>query len=215
MLIESGQRFVGIGVDSAKGQLEIGVLPVEQYWKASNDEAGRRTVSERLREIEPTLIVLEATNGYETPVAIQLVAVGLPVIVMTPALVREFARNKIPAAKSTGIDARAFALCAQTISPKVRPIKDQQRIELDKLFMRRRQLIDMITVEKKRMIEAVKGAGKNISAHTAHIVWLEKSLDDVNIRLKTLINLRHRACARFCVNGGVFKSPKSAFYAEA
>lgn len=64
------------------------------------------------------------------------------------------------------------------------------------------------------MAEAVKAAGKNISAHTAHIVWLEKSLNDVNIRLKTLINVRHRACARFCVNSGLVKSPKPVFYAE-
>lgn len=122
MLMQAGQRFVGIGVDALKGQLEIGVLPVEQFWKTSNDEARRQTLAQRLREIEPTLIVLEATDGYETPVTIQLVAIGLRVIVTTPNHVRELAKDNIQTAKSTCLDARTLALFAQIISPQVRPL---------------------------------------------------------------------------------------------
>ena len=214
MLMQSEKRFVGINVDVSKAQLEIGILPVEQYWKASNDEAGRQALVERLREIEPTLIVLEATGGYETPLAIHLVAVGLRVVVMSPDQVQNFAKEKGQLSKSSRIDARMLALLAQVIGLQVRPLKDQQSSELDKLFMRRRQIVDMITVEKKRLAQAAKRAS-NIQPHTAHIVWLEKSLTDVNFRLKTLIDRRHRACARFCVNGVSVKSAEPVLHAHA
>ena len=199
MWMHSEERFVGIDVDVSKAELEIGLLPAEQFWTAPNDEAGRQELAERLRELEPALIVLEATGGYETPVAIHLVAVGLPVAVIDPDKVQAFARAEGQTAPSGHIDARVLALFAQMIRPKVRPLKNQQSSELDELFRRRREIVEQIVEEKNSDAQVVKHAG-NTQADTAHILRLERSLDEVNFELKTLIRLRHRMDARFHVN---------------
>lgn len=196
MWMHSEARFVGIDVDVSKAELEIGLLPAEQFWTTPNDEAGRQELAERLRALEPALIVLEASGGYETPVAIHLVAVGLPVAVIDPDKVRAFASAKGHPSPSGHIDARVLALFAQTIRPKVRPLRDQQSSELDELFRRRRQIVEQIIVEKKGDAQSVKHAGKNTQADTAQILRLERSLDEVNFELKTLIRLRHRMDAR-------------------
>lgn len=196
MWMHSEARFVGIDVDVSKAELEIGLLPAEQFWTTPNDEAGRQELAERLRALEPALIVLEASGGYETPVAIHLVAVGLPVAVIDPDKVRAFASAKGQTSPSGHIDARVLALFAQTIRPKVRPLRDQQSSELDELFRRRRQIVEQIIVEKKGDAQSVKHAGKNTQADTAQILRLERSLDEVNFELKTLIRLRHRMDAR-------------------
>lgn len=200
MSITSEERFVGIDINVSKAQLEIGVLPVEQFWKAANDDASRQELAGRLRELEPTLIVLEDAGGYETPMAIQLVAVGLPVAVMNPLQVRDFAKAKGQRDNTDHIDARMLALFAQVVRPHVRPLKDQQSLELDALFMQRRKIVDMIAMENSRLISAIKRAQKNVLAYTSHIAWLEKCLDDANGKLKMLIQRRQRGCARFCIN---------------
>lgn len=177
------ERFVGI--DVSKAELEVCGLPSEQLWKAPNDEAGRLALVERLRELSPTLIVMEATGGYEAAVAIHLAAAGLPVVVMNPRPVRDFAKAAGKLAKTDRIDAHMLARFGQVMRPPVRPLKDEQSRELDALFMRRRQVVDMLTMEKNRLAQATKRVRKNIQAH---IVWLEKRLDEVDGELKTLIH---------------------------
>lgn len=196
MRMHSEERFVGIDVDISKAELEIGLLPAEEFWTVPNDEAGRQELAERLRELEPALIVLEATGGYETPVAIHLVAVGLPVAVIDSDKVQAFANEKSHAIPSGHIDARGLALFAQTIRPKVRPLKNQQSSELDALFKKRRQIVEQIILEKNGDVQVVKHAGKKTLTDTAQILRLERSLDEVNFELKTLIRLRHRMDAR-------------------
>ena len=139
------------------------------------------------REIEPTLVVLEATGGYETPVAIHLVAVGLRVAVMNPAQVQDFANAKGQLVKVGYSDARLLALFAQVIRPQVRPLQDQRSRELDALFGRRRQIVDMLSMEKNRLAQTAQRVRKSIQAHIAHIVWLEKRLDAADHDLKTVI----------------------------
>lgn len=181
--MKNEERFVGI--DVSKAELEVCVLPAEQFWKAPNDEAGRQALVERLRELGPTLIVIEATGGYEAAIAIGLVASGLPVVVMNPRPVRDFAKAAGKLAKTDRIDAHILALFGQAMRPPVRPLKDEQSRELDALLMRRRQMVDMLTMEKNRLAQATKRVRKNIQAH---IVWLEKRLDDVDDELKVLIH---------------------------
>ena len=182
MSMKSDERFVGI--DVSKAELEIGVLPVAPSWTVSNDDAGRQALADRLRELAPTLIVLEATGGYEAPVAIQWAAAGLPVVVMNPRQVRDFAKASGRLAKTDRIDARLLALFGQTMRPEVRALKDEQSRELDALFIRRRQLVDMLTLEKNRLAQADKRVRKNIQDH---ITWLSKRLEDVDAGLKTFI----------------------------
>lgn len=174
-----------VGIDVSKAELEVCALPSEQFWKAPNDEAGRRALVERLRELSPTLIVMEATGGYEAAVAMGLVAAGLPVVVMNPRPVRDFAKAAGKLAKTDRIDAHILALFGQVMRPPVRPLKDEQSRELDALLMRRRQMVDMLTMEKNRLAQATARVRKSIRAH---ILWLKKRLDDVDGELKTLIH---------------------------
>lgn len=173
-----------IGIDVSKAQLDVSVLPQETFWSCPNDDAGRADVVARLRELAPTLIVLEATGGYEAVLAAQLAAAGLPVVVVNPRQVRAFAKACGKLAKTDRIDARVLALYAKMMRPQVRPLKDEQSRELDALFIRRRQLVDMLTMEKNRLSLAAKRVRKDLKAH---ITWLEKRVNDVDGELQGLI----------------------------
>ena len=173
-----------VGIDVSKAQLDVSVLPQETFWSCPNDETGRADVVARLRELAPTLIVLEATFGYEAVLAAHLAAAGLPVVVVNPRQVRAFAKACGKLAKTDRIDARVLALYAKTLRPEVRPLKDEQSRELDALFIRRRQLVDMLTMEKNRLGLAAKRVRKDLNAH---IVWLEKRVEEVDGELQGLI----------------------------
>ena len=173
-----------VGIDVSKAQLDVSVLPQETFWSSPNDDAGPADVVTRLRERAPTLIVLEATGGYEAVIAAQLAAAGLPVVVVNPRQVRAFAKACGKLAKTDRIDARVLALYAKTMRPEVRPLKDEQSRELGALFIRRRQLVDMLTMEKNRLGLAAKRVRKDLKAH---IVWLEKRVEEVDGELQALI----------------------------
>ena len=173
-----------VGIDVSKAQLDVGVLPQEKFWSSANDDTGRAELVTRLLEMAPTLIVLEATGGYEAVIAAHLAAAGLPVVVMNPRQVRDFAKAGGKLAKTDRIDARILARYAQTLRPDVRPLKDEQSRELDALFIRRRQIVDMLTMEKNRLGMAAARVRKGLKAH---IVWLEKRLEEVDGELQALI----------------------------
>ena len=172
------------GIDVSKAQLDVGVLPEEAFWTSANDDAGRAEWVARLRELAPALIVLEATGGYEALIAAQLAAVGLPVAVMNPRPVRDFAKASGRLAKTDRIDARVLARYAQVMRPDVRPLKDEQSRELEALFLRRRQIVGMLTLEKNRLGMAAVRVRKGLKAH---IAWLEKRVEDIDGELKALI----------------------------
>lgn len=173
-----------VGIDVSKAQLDVGVLPQEEFWSPANDDAGRAEVVARLREMAPTLIVLEATGGYEAVLAAHLAAAGLPVVVMNPRQVRDFAKACGKLAKTDRIDARLLALYAKMMRPDVRPLKDEQSRELEALFIRRRQLVDMLTMEKNRLERAAARVRRDLKAH---IVWLEKRVQEVDGEVQALI----------------------------
>lgn len=173
-----------VGIDVSKAELEIGILPAQPGVTVPNNEAGRHALVKRLRALNPTLIVLEATGGYEATVAIELVQAGLPLVVMNPRQVRDFARATGKLAKTDRIDAHLLALFGQRLRPVVRPLKDEQHRELNALFVRRRQIVDMLTMEKNRLGQARKQVRKDIQIH---VTWLEKRLRDVDTELKNFI----------------------------
>lgn len=175
---------VFVGIDISKAALDVGVLAPEQAWTAPNDEAGCRSLAERLRTLSPTLIVLEATGGFETLAVATLAAAGLPVVVVNPRQVRDFAKATGSLAKTDRLDARVLALFAQRVRPAVRPLKDAQSRELDALFTRRRQIVEMLTMERNRLGLAAAPVRRDLKAH---IVWLVKRLKDVDGELKDLI----------------------------
>jgi transposase len=139
---------------------------------------------EQLQALPPTLIVLEATGGLEVPLTGALAAAGLPVVVINPRQVRDFARATGQLAKTDRLDAQILARFAKAIRPPVRAVPDAQTQALAALVARRRQLIEMLTAEKNRLRLAVRPLQERLQAH---IMWLEKELAATNTDLKRTI----------------------------
>ena len=166
-----------VGVDVAKAELVISILPAAERFTVENDERGVRTLVERLRAMPLTLIVLEATGGYERLAAAALVAAGLPVVVVNPRQVRDFAKATGQLAKTDRIDADILARFADVVRPAIRAIPDAEARELDALLTRRRQLLEMLQAERNRTGQ-VFGKGQRMVKKSlkAHIAYLEREL---------------------------------------
>ena len=174
-----------VGVDVAKATLEVAVRPTGDQWSAANDEAGIAALVGRLRPLAPTLIVLEATGGFETAVVAALAAAGLAVVVANPRQVRDFAKATGQLAKTDALDAQVLALFAERVRPEPRPLLDEAARGLDALLTRRRQLLEMRTAEQNRLGFAAAGAVRRDI--TQHIHWLERRLRDVDSDLEQVI----------------------------
>jgi transposase len=166
-----------VGIDVAKAELVVSVLPNAERFTVANDERGVRTLVERLRSIGAQLIVLEATGGYELLAVAALVAAALPAIVVNPRQVRDFAKATGQLAKTDRIDADILARFADVVRPALRPMPDEHAQELEALLTRRRQLLDMLQAEKNRTGQ-VFGKGKRLVKKSlkAHIAFLEREL---------------------------------------
>ena len=166
-----------VGIDVAKAELVVSALPTMERFTVANDERGVRTLVERLRSIAPQLIVLEATGGYELLAVAALSAAVLPVIVVNPRQVRDFAKATGQLAKTDRIDADILARFANVVRPAVRPIADVDAQELDALLARRRQLLEMLQAERNR-VGQVFGKGKRLVRKSlkTHITFLEREL---------------------------------------
>lgn len=140
-----------VGIDVAKAELVVAVHPGDARWTVANDERGVRTLVERLRETAPTLIVLEATGGYELLCAAALAAGELPAVVANPRQVRDFARATGQLAKTDRLDADILARFAEQVRPAVRTMPTAEAQELDALLTRRRQILDMLGAERNRL----------------------------------------------------------------
>jgi len=163
-----------IGIDVSKARLDVAIRPSAEKLSVSNDEAGIQALVTRLSEIKPALIVLEATGGLERSVSGTLGSAQLPVVVVNPRQVRDFAKALGQLAKTDRIDAEVLARFAEAIRPPLRPLPDKVSLELRSLIARRRQLIEMMVAEKTRLSTASKAVRKRIEAH---IRWLETELD--------------------------------------
>jgi transposase len=166
-----------VGIDVAKGALVVATRPAGERWTVENDERGVRTLVERLRRDAVELVVLEATGGYELLCVAALAAASLPVVVVNPRQVRDFARATGQLAKTDRIDADILALFAERVRPDVRALPDAEAQDLDALLMRRRQLLEMLQAERNRLGQ-VFGRGKQRVKKSlkAHITFLEREL---------------------------------------
>jgi transposase len=166
-----------VGIDVAKAELVVATRPAGERWMVENDERGVRTLVERLRGDAVELVVLEATGGYELLCVAALAAASLPVVVVNPRQVRDFARATGQLAKTDGIDADVLALFAERVRPAVRPLPDAEAQDLDALLARRRQLLEMLQAERNRLGQ-VFGRGKRSVKKSlkAHITFLEREL---------------------------------------
>ncbi len=176
------QTFVGI--DVAKDRLDLDSCPPTDPWHTTNDAQGIAQVVKKMHQLQPELIVLEATGGYERTLAAALASDGLPVAVVNPRQVRDFARATGQLAKTDAIDAKILALFAERIRPEVRALPEAEQQALAALVARRRQLLEMLQAERNRLSMAHKAVQSEVRAH---IRFLEKRLDKANRALQQAI----------------------------
>jgi len=173
-----------VGIDVSKQQLEVAVRPSGETWSVAHDEAGLSALVAQLRALAPALIVLEATGGWEVALASALAAGPLPVVVINPRQVRDFARSTGTLAKTDRLDAQILAQFAEVIRPQPRALPDAQAQELAALLQRRRQLVEMLTAEKNRLTLASRRIRPQLQAH---IEWLHKQIAQFDEDLRQLI----------------------------
>jgi transposase len=173
-----------IGIDVAKAQLEFACRPSGETGTVANDDEGIRTLVDRGQALSPTLIVLEATGGYETAVVAALAAAGLPVVVANPRQVRDFAKAMGQLAKTDALDAQVLALFAERVQPAPRPLPDDALQALDALLTRRRQLVEMLTAERNRLFVARPPVRRDLQQH---IRFLERRLREADDDLHTAV----------------------------
>jgi len=180
--MDSRASYVGINV--SKSHLDVAVIPVREVWRTTNDEEGIAELKERLAAHSPALVVLEATGGYELPVAAALGAVDLCVAMVNPRQVRDFARATGRLAKTDVLDAQVLAHFAQRVQPIPRPMPEAQSQKMAALLARRRQVMEMLVAEKQRLRMTVPRIRPNLKGH---IAWLEQTLRELDRNLGQMV----------------------------
>lgn len=171
-----------VGIDVSKKELVVSVRPTNEHFTVINDEEGQRACVEKLQKISPTLVVLEATGGYEKAIMSALINAGLAAVAINPKQARDFAKATGKLAKTDSIDADGLAHFAQAIRPEVRALVNEEVAMLHELVARRKQLVDMLTAERTRLHRASKAISvhieSTIEALKAHLEKLNQEIDD-------------------------------------
>ena len=175
------QECIYVGIDVAKAQVDVAVRPTGQRWVVSFDETGVGELVSQMEDLSPALVLLEASGGLELPLVAALAAAVLPVVVVNPRQVRDFARATGTLAKTDALDAAVLAHFAEAVRPPVRPLRDAETQALNALAARRHQVMIMLVSEKNRLSSATIAVRPRIEAH---IAWLERELDDLDEGLR-------------------------------
>ena len=175
--------LVFVGIDVSQARLDIAVRPGAPF-SIVHTESALATLVEQLRALSPTLIVLEATDGMEIPLTSALATAGLPVVVVNPRQVRDFAKASGRLAKTDALDAQVLAQFAEVMSPQPRPLPDAEARALAALLTRRRQLVELLTAEKNRLLSDAAPIRTRLRTHST---WLERELQHTNTALAEAI----------------------------
>ena len=158
---------VYVSIDVSKTYVDVAVRPTGQMWTISNDESGIGELVSRLKTLEPVIVVLESTGGLELPSVAALAAAALPVVIVNPRQVRDFARATGTLAKTDALDAAALAHFADAVRPAVRPLRNAETQVLSSLVARRHQVMSIVVAEKNRLGSAIAAVRPRIEAHIA------------------------------------------------
>ena len=172
-----------VGIDVSKDRLDVHLRPTDEAFAVARDGEGLENLIDRLRALRPALVLLEATGGFEVTVAASLAAADIPLAVVNPRQIRDFARATGQLAKTDALDAKVIARFAETVRPVPRPLPDEQARALGELVARRRQLIEMMVAERnrrrqltsRRLIESVE---RLLAALQKELSELEADLGD-------------------------------------
>lgn len=169
-----------VGIDVSKAYLDVACGEEGVFWRVKNDQQGIETLVNRLKEINPNLIVIESTGGLERPAIMAMNQVDLPIALVNPKRVREFARAIGLLAKTDRLDALLLARFGRDGKPArtILPSKEEQ--ELSALMARRKQLLDMLTAEENRLATASPTLQVLISEH---ITWLRQHLQEIDTEI--------------------------------
>jgi len=175
---------VFIGVDVSKDRLDVAVAPSGERMGFANSEDGIALLSDFIKRHNPTLVLFEATGGWEMNAVNHLAAQRLPLVVLNPRQVRDFAKATGQLAKTDAIDARILARFGEAVRPEVRPLKPVELRKLEALNTRRRQIVGMLTAEQNRLVSAPEWIRPDIEEL---INILKKRLAAINRDLSKLI----------------------------
>jgi transposase len=165
----------------AKDRLDVHVRPSGEAFAVARDGEGLAALTARLGELGPCLVVLEATGGFEVTVASALAAAKLPLAVVNPRQIRDFARATGKLAKTDALDAAAIAHFAEAIHPEPRALPDEQAQALGELVARRRQVVEMIGAETHRRRQMTQR--KVLRRIDRHLAVLQKELTEIEQEL--------------------------------
>lgn len=185
---------VSVGIDVSKDLLDVAVHESGESWSTNNDSRGCAALATKLKQLQATIIVVEASGGFQTLLTAILAAAELPVVVVNPRQTRDFAKALGQLAKTDRLDAHVLAHFAAAIKPAVRPLKAEEAQHLEALLARRRQIVEMLTAEKNRLANNRDRAV--VQDLQAHIAWLKRRLsasdDELQRALKNSPTWRER-----------------------
>ena len=177
---------ISVGIDVSKTFFVVGLAPTGERWTSETTPVAIDALVTRLRGLAPAIIVVEATGGYERALVAACGVAGLPVAVVNPRQVRAFAQALGLTAKTDDIDAGVLATFGDRVQPAPRPLADAATQALAALVARRRQLIEMIGMERQRL-EQAPPTGRITRDLRNHIRWLERRVSDVDDEIGTAI----------------------------
>lgn len=173
----AGEAGIFVGIDISKAWLDVAVHEQETGWRVGNNDQGIAKLVKELRGLAPELVLVEATGGFEMLLVAELANSGLPVVVTNPRRVRAFARSTGRLAKTDKLDAKLLAHFAAAVRPPVRVLPSEEEEQLTGLLTRRRQMVDMLTVEKNRLHTVRPALRSDIEEH---IAWLREKLSKLD-----------------------------------
>jgi len=172
-----------VGIDVSKDRLDVHILPQDEAFAVERNGKGLALLVERLRPLLPSLIVVEATGGFESTTAAALAGAGLPLVIVNPAQIRHYAQALGKRAKTDPIDAMVIARFALDIRPELRALPDEITQFLADLVARRRQIVEMMQAERQREKRATlkrvkKSIARLIAALEKELAELDSEIDD-------------------------------------
>ena len=177
---------VSVGIDVSKQTVVVATTPSGESWTTETTPRALEILVTRLLALTPQVIVVEATGGYERALVAACAAAGLPITVVNPRQVRAYAQAVGRTAKTDAIDAGLLAEFGARVQPAIRPLADAETQALAALVTRRRQLLEMIGMERSRL-EQAPPTGPLTRDLRNHIKWLEKRVADVDDQVGTAI----------------------------
>lgn len=174
-----------IGIDVSKTYLDLAVGKKGKVTRFVNEESGISQIVVQLLEIQPDLIVVESTGGLERALITELFFAHLPVSLVNPGRVREFAKSTGQEAKTDNLDACLLAHFAEAVQPAKLILPTEQEQYLSALMTRRRQIIDMLIAEKNHLLSTPTRLRELVERN---IAWLEKQLQELNAQIDDFVD---------------------------